>query len=382
MRYNLRSKCGETKIMYIYQNTDWSNFFWNHEKILEILSKVKLSQGLLLGKMKSLGFNLQEEAVLNVLSQDVLKSSEIEGEILDKEQVRSSIARRLGLDIGGGIHVERNVEGIVEMMLDATQHYNESLTKDRLIGWHASLFPTGYSGMFKINVGRFRNDENGPMQVVSGAIGREKVHYQAPDASCLEFEINNFLEWLNIQTGTDCVLKAGIAHLWFVTLHPFDDGNGRIGRAITDMLLARSENTNQRFYSMSAQIRKERKEYYNILEKTQKGSLDITVWLVWFLECLLRAIENTEETLASIFIKASFWQKFTDITLNERQKKVINKLLDNFEGNLTSSKWAKLCKCSQDSANRDILDLVEKNILIKVGAGRNTNYILNLNNDS
>lgn len=381
IRYNLRSKCGEIKIMYIYQNADWSNFFWNQEKILEILSKVKLSQGLLLGKMKSLGFNLQEEAVLNVLSQDVLKSSEIEGEILDKEQVRSSIARRLGLDIGGGIHVERNVEGIVEMMLDATQHYNKPLTKDRLIGWHASLFPTGYSGMFKINVGQFRNDENGPMQVVSGAIGREKVHYQAPDASCLEFEINNFLEWLNIQTRTDCVLKAGIAHLWFVTLHPFDDGNGRIGRAITDMLLARSENTNRRFYSMSAQIRKERKEYYNILEKTQKGSLDITDWLVWFLECLLRAIENTEETLASIFIKASFWQKFTDITLNERQKKIINKLLDDFEGNLTSSKWAKLCKCSQDSANRDILDLIEKNILIKVAAGRSTNYVLNLNTE-
>ena len=368
--------------MYIYQNQDWSNFFWNQEKILEILSKVKLSQGLLLGKMKSLGFNLQEEAVLNVLSQDVLKSSEIEGEILDKEQVRSSIARRLGLNIGGGIHVERNVEGIVEMMLDATQHYSEPLTKDRLIGWHSSLFPTGFSGMFKINVGQFRNDENGPMQVVSGAIGKEKVHYQAPDASCLESEINNFLEWLNTQTATDCVLKTGIAHLWFVTLHPFDDGNGRIGRAITDMLLARSENTNRRFYCMSAQIRKERKEYYNILEKTQKGSLDITDWLVWFLECLLRAIENTEETLASIFIKASFWQKFTDITLNERQKKIINKLLGDFEGKLTSSKWAKLCKCSQDSANRDILDLVEKNILTKVAAGRSTNYILNLNNDS
>lgn len=379
MRYNLRRKCGEIiKVMYIYQNSNWANFNWNHEKVLEALSKVKLAQGLLLGKMKALGFNLREEAILNILSQDVLTSSEIEGEILDKEQVRSSIARRLGLDIGGGIRVDRNVEGIVEMMLDATQHYNEILTKDRLIGWHASLFPTGYSGMFKINVGQFRDDKNGPMQVVSGYIGKEKVHYQAPDASTIESEISNFIKWINDSNELDKVLKAGIAHLWFITIHPFDDGNGRIARALTDMLLARAENTNQRFYSMSAQIRKERKEYYNILEKTQKGSLDITDWLLWFLDCLLRAIQNTKETLASVFSKASFWQQFSDQALNERQKHIINKLLDDFEGKLTSSKWAKLCKCSQDSANRDISDLVEKNILIKVGAGRSTNYILNI----
>ena len=364
--------------MYIYQNHDWANFRWNQEKILEILSKVKLAQGLLLGKMKSLGFNLQEEAVLNVLSQDVIKSGEIEGEILDKEQVRSSIARRLGINIGGDIYVERNVEGIVEMMLDATLHFNEPLTNDRLIGWQAALFPTGYSGMFKINVGHFRNDENGPMQVVSGPVGKERIHFQAPDATCLDREINVFLDRINTQTEIDCVLKAGIAHLWFVTLHPFDDGNGRIARAITDMLLARSENTSQRFYSMSAQIMRERNEYYNILERTQKGSLDITDWLVWFLQCLLRAIENTEETLSEIFTKASFWQNHTDILLNERQKKVINKLLDGFEGKLTSSKWAKLCKCSQDSANRDILDLVGKNILNKSGAGRSTYYTLNI----
>lgn len=368
--------------MYIYQHPDWANFYWNKEKVLASLSKVKLAQGLLLGKMGVLGFSIKEEAVLNILTQDVIKSSEIEGEILDKEQVRSSIARRLGLDIGGGIHVDRNVEGIVEMMLDATQNYESSLTKDRLIGWHASLFPTGYSGMFKIEAGKFRNDKNGPMQVVSGPIGKEKVHYQAPEASSLELEVNRFIDWINYQNKIDGILKAGIAHLWFITLHPFDDGNGRIARALTDMLLARAENTNQRFYSMSAQIRKERDLYYDILEKTQKDSLDITDWLLWFLDCLLRAIENTKETLASIFNKALFWQKFSNQTLNERQKKVINKLLDGFEGNLTSSKWAKLCKCSQDSANRDIFDLIQKNILIKIGGGRKTHYILNINNES
>lgn len=364
--------------MYIYQESEWPNFDWNREKILEILSRVKFAQGLLLGKMEAIGFNHKEEAILNVLTQDVLKSSEIEGEILDKEQVRSSIARRLGLDVGGNIHVDRNVEGVVEMMLDATQHYTDSLTKERLIGWQASLFPTGYSGMYEINVGRFRDDKNGPMQVVSGPQEKRRVHFQAPNASSLESEMAHFLGWINITTELDGILKAGIAHLWFVTLHPFDDGNGRIARAITDMLLARAENSTQRFYSMSTQIRKERKNYYNILEKTQKGFLDITDWLVWYLECLLRAIENTEDILASIFIKASFWQQYSNITLNDRQKKVINRLLESFEGKLTSSKWAKLCKCSQDSANRDIADLIEKKIFIKLGAGRGTNYILNM----
>lgn len=362
--------------MYIYQNKKWPAFEWNQQKILEILSKVKLAQGLLLGKMNALGFNLKEEAVLNVLTQDVLKSSEIEGEILDKEQVRSSIARRLGVDIGGGVAIERNVEGVVEMMLDATQHYDKPLTIDRLLGWQASLFPTGYSGLHKINAGQFRDDKNGPMQVVSGPIGKEKVHFQAPDAPDLECEVNIFMEWLNNNNELDGIIKAGIAHLWFVTLHPFEDGNGRIARAITDMLLARAENTSQRFYSMSAQIRKERNQYYDILEKTQKGSLDITDWLLWYLECLLRAIENTKETLKSVLDKALFWQEHSEKSFNDRQKKVINKLFDGFEGNLTSSKWAKLTKSSQDSANRDIADLVEKGILIKSGAGRSTHYIL------
>ena len=360
--------------MYIYQEPNWPNFQWNQEKILELLSKVKFSQGLLLGKMENLGFNLKEEAILSILTE----SSEIEGEVLDKEQVRASIARHLGLDIGGGVHVDRNVEGVVEMMLDATQHYDATLTKERLLGWQASLFPTGYSGMHKIEVGKFRDDKNGPMQVVSGPIGKEKVHYQAPDAPCLEKEMTKFIDWFNSCAETDGVIKSGVAHFWFVTLHPFDDGNGRIARAITDLLLARAEQTNQRFYSMSAQIRKERNGYYDVLEKAQKGSLDITNWLLWYLETLLRAIENTEDTLSSVFNKAHFWQKFTDITFNERQKKILNRFLDGFEGKLTSSKWAKLCKCSQDTAGRDISELLDKGVLLKEGSGRSTSYIPNI----
>lgn len=363
--------------MYIYQRSSWPEFTWNREKILKLLSEVKFSQGLLLGKMEGLGFDLKKEAVLNVLTQDVLKSSEIEGEALDKEQVRSSIARRLGLDTGGGINVERNVEGIVEMMLDATRHYDEPLTKDRLFGWHASLFPTGYSGMYKIKAAKFRDDRNGPMQVVSGPIGKEKVHYQAPDASVLDMEVSRFLDWINNPKEICGILAAGIAHLWFVTMHPFDDGNGRIARAITDMLLAKAENTDQRFYSVSAQIRKDRKDYYDILEKTQKGDMDITNWLAWYLECLHKAIENTKETLSIVFNKAHFWHKYSIVTFNDRQKKVLNRFLDGFEGSLTSSKWAKISKSSQDSANRDIADLIEKNILKKIGSGRSTKYVIN-----
>jgi Fic family protein len=364
--------------MYIYEQKEWPEFTWDQEKILTKLAEVKLSQGLLLGKMQTLGFNLREEATLNALTDDVLKSSEIEGEIFDKEQVRSSIARRLGIDIGGDVPVDRHVEGTVEMMLDATQRYNEPLTKERLIGWHAALFPTGYSGMYKIKIGQFRDDEKGPMQVVSGRIGKEKIHYQAPPAEKLAAEMDRFIDWANGLNNLDLVIKAGVAHLWFVTIHPFDDGNGRIARALTDMFLARAEQSNQRFYSMSAQIRQERNTYYTILEKTQKGSLDITEWLLWFLDCLQRAIQQSDETLGNILKKALFWQKNADLTLNERQKKIINRLFDGFEGKLTSSKWAKIGKCSQDSANRDILDLIEKNVLIKQGAGRSTHYILNI----
>ena len=362
--------------MVIYRNSKWPQFTWDHEQVLARLSKVKLSQGLLLGEMGTLGFRLREEAVLDVLTQDVLKSSEIEGKILDLAEVRSSIARHLGLETGGRIRATRGVDGIVEMMLDATQNHKKRLTKQRILGWHASLFPTGYSGMYKIKAAQFRDDKKGPMQVLSGALGKEKIHYQAPPAECLKSEMSRFLDWYNAQDETDGVLKAALAHLYFITLHPFDDGNGRIARALTDSLLARVENASQRFYSMSAQIRKERSGYYDILERTQKGSLHITGWMLWFLDCLARAIENTKETLAAVLNKALFWRKFSGITLSERQKKIINKLLNGFEGKLTSSKWAKLCNVSQDSANRDILDLVEKDILKKEGSGRGTHYIL------
>lgn len=362
--------------MYIYQNDQWPEFYWDQEKVLTLLSKVKLSQGLLLGKMESLGFRLREEAALDVLTQEILKSSEIEGKVLNMAEVRSSIAKHLGLEISASVGAARDVDGIVEMMLDATQNCKDRLTKKRLLRWHASLFLTGYSGMFKIKAGKFRDDKKGPMQVVSGVLGKEKIHYQAPPAECLESEMSRFLDWYDAQNDMDGVLKAALAHLWFITLHPFDDGNGRIARALTDSLLARTENTSQRFYSMSVQIRKERSAYYGILEKTQKESLDITGWMLWFLDCLLRAIENTKETLAVVFNKALFWQKFLGTALNERQKKIINKLLDGFEGKLASSKWGKLCGVSQDSAARDILDLVEKGILKQMGTGRGTHYIL------
>jgi Fic family protein len=327
--------------------------------------------------MEALGFDLRAEAVLATLTEDVLKSSEIEGEILDKEQVRSSIARRLGMDIGALAPADRNVEGVVEMMLDATQNFQAPLTDERLFAWHAALFPTGRGGMTKIIVGAWRDDSTGSMQVISGPIGRERVHYEAPEASRLQAEMAAFLKWFGEDTGHDPVLKAALAHLWFVTVHPFDDGNGRIARAIADMALARSEQSPQRFYSMSAQIRLERNAYYDILEATQKGDLDITAWLEWFLECLDRAIEGAEQTLAGVIQKARFWEMFKDHPLNERQRKVINRLLDGFEGKMTSSKWAKLTKSSPDTALRDINDLVSKGILAREpGGGRSTSYAL------
>jgi Fic family protein len=327
--------------------------------------------------MEALGFDLRAEAVLATLTEDVLKSSEIEGEILDKEQVRSSIARRLGMDIGALAPADRNVEGVVEMMLDATQKFQAPLTDERLFAWHAALFPTGRSGMTKIIVGAWRDDSAGPMQVISGPIGRERVHYEAPQASRLESEMAAFLKWFGEDTAHDPVLKAALAHLWFVTIHPFDDGNGRIARAIADMALARSEQSPQRFYSMSVQIRLERNAYYDVLEATQKGDLDITAWLEWFLECLDRAIEGAEQTLAGVIHKARFWERFKDHPLNERQRKVINRLLDGFEGKLTSSKWAALTKSSPDTALRDINDLINRGILVREqGGGRSTSYAL------
>lgn len=333
--------------------------------------------------MDALGFTLRQEAVLTTLTEDVLKSSEIEGEQLDEGQVRSSIARRLGMDIGGLSPVDRNVEGVVEMMLDATGHYGQPLTAERLFGWHASLFPTSRSGMRRIKVGAWREDLSGPMQVVSGPIGRERVHFEAPAAETLNREMQVFLDWFNDSTDSDWVAKAGLAHLWFVTIHPFDDGNGRIARAITDLALARSEKSAQRFYSMSAQIRQERTAYYNILETTQKGTLDITPWMEWFLGCLGRAIEGAQATLATVLAKARFWETFADVSINDRQRLVLNRLLDGFEGKLTTSKWATLAKCSHDTALRDIVALVERGILVRnLEGGRSTSYDLASSSES
>lgn len=361
---------------YIYQNADWHSFRWCGEKIQNLLLEIKKAQGFLLGKMDSLGFDVKNNALLQVLTENIIKSSEIEGQILDKHLVRSSIARRLGIDIGGETPVSRDIEGVVEMMLDATQNYTSEMTKDRLIGWHAALFPTGFSGMYKINVGNYRTDELGPMQVISGYEGKEKVHYEAPSALILEKEMEEFLNYINTDNEYDFLIKAGVVHLWFVILHPFDDGNGRIARALTDMILARSDDSKFRFYSMSSQIQKNRKSYYEILEKTQKGSMDITNWLVWFLENLLIAIQSSGEITNKVLQKAEFWQKNSNIVFNERQIKVLNRFMDNFEGNLTTTKWAKMCNCSQDTATLDINDLIVKKILKKVGKGRATHYLL------
>jgi Fic family protein len=365
---------------HIHELPDWPNFGWDQQSLASVLATVRHQQGRLIGRMEGLGFPLQQEAVLQTLTEDVVKSSEIEGERLDQSQVRSSIARRLGMNVGGVDVVDREVEGVVEMMLDATCNYDQPLTAERLSGWHASLFPTGRSGMRKLRVGTWRDDNTGPMQVVSGPIGRERVHFEAPAAGRLEREIRAFLHWFNEdggRTGVDDVLRAGLAHLWFVTIHPFDDGNGRIARAIADMVLARSEHSAQRFYSMSAQIRHERNDYYEILERTQKGTLDVTPWMEWFLGCLGRAIDGAQTTLASVLKKARFWQTVRDVPINGRQRLVLNRVLDGFEGKLTTSKWVTIAKCSSDTALRDIVDLVERGVLIRnPGAGRNTSYSL------
>lgn len=360
---------------YIYQNPDWHNFRYDKEKIQNLLLEIKKAQGFLLGKMETLGFEVQNSANLKLQTENIIKSHEIEGEMLPISEVRSSIAGRLGIDIAGEVHSSERVNGVVEMMLDAVCNYDAPLTSQRLIGWHAALFPTGYSGMHKITVGSYRDDSLGVMQVVSGSIGREKVHYEAPPACVLAKETEDLLDYVN-NDASDELIKAGIAHLWFVILHPFDDGNGRIARTITDMLLAKSDNSPLRFYSMSAQIQKKRKGYYEILERTQKGSMDITQWLVWFLENLLIAINSSEEILSDVIFRAKFWQKNSGIVFSLRQKKVLNRFLDNFKGNLTTAKWAKICNCSQDTATNDINDLIKKNILKKVGEGRSVHYIL------
>lgn len=362
---------------FIHQQKEWPNFTWNTNEIVHLLSEARNLQGRLLGKMETLGFDLRNEAQLDTLTLDVLKSSEIEGEILNPEQVRSSIARKLGIDYVGSVDSDRNVDGVVEMMIDATNNCFSPLTKDRVFDWHAALFPTGRSGMYKITVGDWRNDSTGPMQVISGPMGREIVHFEAPDSKEIEHEMDVFFKWFEKKEAIDLVIKASIAHLWFVTIHPFDDGNGRITRALTDLLLARSDNSNQRFYSMSAQIKLQRKQYYEILEKTQKGNLDITEWINWFLICLIESLKSTNNILNNVLFKADFWNKYSATIINERQIKLLNKILDGFEGKLTSSKWAKIAKCSKDSAIRDINDLIQKGILQKEQAGgRSTNYEL------
>lgn len=362
---------------YIHKHPQWPDFHWSMRTLASPLATIRHKQGLLLGRMSALGFSIRAEAGLETLTLDVVKSSAIEGEILDKAQVRSSLARRLGIDIGGLAPVNRNVEGIVEMMLDATQRYAEPLTAKRLFGWHAALFPMGYSVSRRITVGAWRTPEAGPMQVVSGYIGHEKIHFEAPAAKRLDLEMMRFLDWFNTPRDLDPVLKAGIAHLWFVTIHPFEDGNGRIARAIADCALARADDCPQRFYSMSGQIEQERKEYYNILEHSQKSSLDITLWLDWFLGCLGRTIDGAEETLAAVFRKAHIWQHANQFQLNERQRSIINRLLDGFKGKLTSGKYAKLAKCSPDTALRDIRKLMEYGILKQSEeGGRSTNYTL------
>ncbi len=362
---------------YIHERDDWPAFRWDEGAIAAKLAAVRHRQGRLLGRIDGLGFDLRNEAMLHTLTQDVVKSSEIEGESLDTAQVRSSIARRLGIDIGALTPADRNVEGVVEMMLDATEGHEKALTAERLFDWHAALFPTGRSGMSRIIVGAWRDDKSGPMEVVSGPIGRERVHYRAPGADRIDAEMAAFLKWFDQKPVIDPVVKAALAHLWFVTIHPFEDGNGRIARAIADMALARSEGSAQRFYSMSAQIQQERDAYYNRLEAAQKGDLDITPWLDWFLDRLDRAFDGAEIVLADVFLKARFWEKHAQAPFNPRQRDMLNRLLDGFEGKLTSSKWAKIEKCSPDTGLRDINELIEQGVLQKdPGGGRSTSYSL------
>lgn len=373
---NLRMDSGDYK--YIWQAGDWPNWRFDMAALAGPMAEVSRAQGMLLGRLADVGMSLRDQASLAALTEDVVKTSEIEGEQLNVESVRSSIARRLGVDIGALAPVDRHVEGVVEMVLDATANCQAPLTRERLFGWHAALFPTGYSGLSRIKVGAWRDDANGPMQVVSGPIGRQRVHFEAPPADRLETETSRFLDWLNGASNESPLLKAGLGHLWFVTLHPFDDGNGRITRAIGDLLLARADGSPQRFYSLSAQIQRERKAYYDILEHSQKRSLDVTEWLVWFLDTLHRAVDQAQHMLDAVLTKARFWQHWASTPFNERQLKLLNKLLDGFEGKLTSSKWATMAKCSPDTALRDINDLLARGVLHKSDAGgRSTSYALN-----
>lgn len=363
---------------YIWQAGDWPNWRYDLAALAGPLAEVSRAQGLLLGRLADVGIALRDQASLAALTEDVVKTSEIEGEQLNVASVRSSIARRLGVDIGALAPVDRHVEGVVEMVLDATANCAAPVTRERLFGWHAALFPTGYSGLSKITIGAWRDDASGPMQVVSGPVGRQRVHFEAPPADHLEREATPFLDWINGSSNEQPLIKAGLGHLWLVTLHPFDDGNGRIARAIGDLLLARADGSPQRFYSLSAQIQRDRKAYYDILERTQKGTLDVTEWLAWFLATLHRAVDQAQHTLDTVLTKARFWQHWASTPLNERQAKLLNRLLDGFEGKLTSSKWAAIAKCSPDTALRDINELLARGVLKKSDAGgRSTSYELN-----
>ena len=364
--------------MWIYEDKNWPNFTWDAHFLVAKLSDIRHRQGRLLGRMENLGFELKQEASLCSLTSDIVKSSAIEGENLNSQEVRSSIARRLGIEIAGLTPASRDVEGIVEMMLDATQYFSKPLTKNRLFDWHAALFPTGRSGMHRIKVGGWRTINSEPMQVVSGSMGSEKVHFEAPSADLLENEMQKFLTWFNSSIDIDPVLKAGIAHLWFVTIHPFEDGNGRIARAIGDMALARADGLSNRFYSLSTQIASARKDYYDQLEKQQRSTVEITSWLEWFLECLGQAISSAQTMLSNVFFKAQLWDKINQKPVNERQRLIINRMLeDDFKGFMNTSKYAKMTKCSNDTALRDIQNLKERGIFIQnPGRGRSTSYRL------
>lgn len=366
--------------MWIYKHKDWPKFRWNDSKLMTKLAELRYMQGRLLGKIEELGIELKQDACLKIITTDIIKSSAIEGEKLNNDEVRSSVARRLGIDIGGYVPASRDVEGIAEMMIDASQNFNQPLTEQRLFNWHATLFPTGRSGMEFIIVGHWRSDSKGPMQVISGPIGREKVHFEAPPAKSLNKEIKKFLKWFEEdckKQNIDPVIKSGIAHFWFVTLHPFEDGNGRIARAVADLALARADGIKNRYYSISTQIALDRNNYYKKLMQQQSGSLDLTEWLEWYLKCMQRALINSEETLANIYYKNQVWKKLLKHNVNERQKIIISKMLDDFKGYMTTSKYAKIAKCSNDSALRDIQDLNQIGILIKnESGGRSTSYRL------
>jgi len=375
MAFNLRMNSGEKT--YIWQSDVWPKWRYDLSAIADQLTAVSHAQGLLMGRLADVGLAVRDQASIATLTDEVVKTSEIEGEVLNADSVRSSVARHLGLDIGAVAPVDRHVDGVVDMVLDATLNSDKPLSAERLFGWHAALFPTGYSGLNKIITGQWRDDADGPMQVVSGPVGRRKVHFEAPPAHALPKETADFITWANAATGEPALVKAGLAHLWFVTVHPFDDGNGRMARAVGDLFLARADSSPQRFYSLSAQIQRERKDYYDILERTQKGTMDVTQWLAWFLGTLNRAVESAHSTLEKVLVKALFWQRLAGVALNERQVKLLNQMLDGFEGKLTSSKWAAIAKCSPDTALRDITQLLALGVLQKSnGAGRSAGYLL------